>query len=309
MITDAFTAGPAATIAISGATGLIGRALASHLQSRGHTVRRLVRSTRDTRPGDVRWDPARGELDHAALAGVTAVVHLAGEPVAQRWTPGVKAAIRSSRVEGTMLLARAVAALDPAPTVFLGGSAVGYYGDRGDELLDESSEAGNDFLAGVTRAWEAAARPAADAGIRTVALRTGIVLDATGGALHKLLVPFKLGIGGPIGSGRQWMSWIALEDEVRAIEHALWTSALIGPVNLVAPNPVTNAEFSSVLGRVLARPALLTVPRFAVELLYGEMADATILAGQRALPRALLASNFEFIAPTLEQALRRVLGR
>ena len=309
MTTDAFSAAPATTIAVSGATGLIGRALVARLRAHGHTVHRLVRGARDATPSDIRWDPARGELDRAALAGVRAVVHLAGEPVAQRWTPAVKAAIRDSRVQGTALLAKALAVMDAPPTVLLGGSAIGYYGDRGDDVLDESSTPGQDFLAEVTQAWEAAARPAADAGIRTVALRTGIVLDADGGALHKLLTPFRLGLGGPIGSGRQWMSWIALDDEVRAIEHALWTESLEGPVNLVSPNPVTNDEFASVLGRVLARPAILPVPGFALRLLYGEMADATILAGQRVLPRALLASGFEFGAPTLEQALRQILGR
>jgi uncharacterized protein len=237
------------------------------------------------------------------------VVHLAGEPVAQRWTPDRKAAIRDSRVQGTSLLARTIAAVGGPRPVFLSGSAVGFYGDRGDELLDESSGPGTDFLATVCQEWEAATRPAADAGARVVLLRTGIVLHPDGGALERLLVPFRLGVGGPIGSGRQWMSWITLEDELRAIAHAMWTESVRGPVNLVAPTPVTNAEFAATLGRVLTRPALLPVPRFALELLYGEMADATILAGQRAMPRVLLGSGFGYAHPTLEQGLRALLGR
>lgn len=306
---DAFTAGPSTTIAVTGATGLIGKALVERLGARGHTIRRLVRSSPPTQPGDVAWDPARGILDPTALAGVGAVVHLAGEPIAHRWTPARKAAIRDSRVQGTTFLAGALAALDPPPSVLLSGSAVGYYGSRGDALLDENSRAGTDFLAGVAEEWEAAAMPSARAGIRTVLLRTGVVLDAHGGALERLLTPFRMGVGGPIGSGRQWMSWIAMEDQLRAIEHALWTPELRGPVNVVAPNPVTNAEFASTLGRVLARPALLPIPAFALELLYGEMADATILAGQRVMPRALTASGFEFVYSTLEQALRHAVGR
>jgi uncharacterized protein len=309
MMPDAFTAGPATTIAVTGATGLIGRALVERLRSRGHTVRRLVRSSREPQPGDVRWDPAHGTLEPAALDGVAAVVNLAGEPIAQRWTDARKKAIRESRVLGTELLARTIAALGDRPRVLLSGSAVGYYGDRGDELLDETSAPGRGFLADVTKSWEEATRPASNAGVRTVLLRTGVVLDAHDGALAKLLPPFRLGVGGPIGSGRQWMSWITLEDEVRAIEHALWTDTLEGPANLVAPNPATNAEFASTLGRVLARPALLPVPAFALELLYGEMAEATILAGQRVIPRVLAASGFEFEHPTLEQALRRAVGR
>jgi uncharacterized protein (TIGR01777 family) len=309
MIPDAYRAGPSTTIAVTGASGLIGRALVERLTASGHGVRRLVRGSRTLPPGDVHWDPASGHLDPDALDGVGAVVHLAGEPIAHRWTPARKAAIRDSRVQGTTLLARALAALGEPPRVFLSGSAVGYYGDRGDELLDETSRVGTGFLAGVTDDWEQATHAASAAGIRTVLLRTGIVLAAHGGALERLLTPFRLGAGGPIGSGQQWMSWIALEDELRAIEHALWTPELQGPVNLVAPTPVTNAEFASTLGRVLLRPALLPIPGFALELLYGEMAEETILAGQRVMPRALTASGFEWAYPTLEQALRQAVGR
>ena len=308
MISDSYTAGPPGVIAVSGATGLIGRALVDRLASRGHTVRRMLRSAAGLQAGDIMWDPARGLLRPQDLAGLTAVIHLAGEPVAHRWTPARKAAIRDSRVQGTALLARAIAAMDGPRPVLLSGSAVGYYGDRGDELLDEASASGGGFLAEVCREWEAATLPASDAGARVALLRTGVVLDPSGGALQKVLPPFRLGAGGPIGSGRQWMSWIGLEDHLRAVMHALFTDSMSGPVNLVAPSPVTNAEFASTLGRVLARPALLPVPSFAVELLYGEMATETILAGQRVMPRALVAAGFEFAYPTLEQALRHALA-
>jgi uncharacterized protein (TIGR01777 family) len=296
------------TITISGATGMIGSALVTRLREGGHRVRRLVRSARDAQPGDVRWDPASETLDARVLEGSDAIVHLAGAPIARRWTTEHKREIRESRLRGTELIARAVAAMEVKPRVVLSGSAVGYYGDRGDELLDESSAPGNDFLGTLAREWEGAAAPIADAGVRLVLLRTGIVLAPDGGALEKLLLPFKLGVGGPIGGGRQWMSWISLDDHLGAMEHALFTDTLAGPVNLVAPNPVTNATFATTLGRVLKRPALLPLPGFALELVYGEMAHATLLAGQRALPKALMASGFEFQHPTLEQALRTVLN-
>ena len=296
------------TITISGATGMIGSALVTRLREGGHGVRRLVRSARDAQPGDVRWDPASETLDARVLEGSDAIVHLAGAPIARRWTTEHKREIRESRLRGTELIARAVAAMEVKPRVVLSGSAVGYYGDRGDELLDESSTPGNDFLGTLARDWEGAAASIADAGVRLVLLRTGIVLAPDGGALEKLLLPFKLGVGGPIGGGRQWMSWISLDDHLGAMEHALFTDTLAGPVNLVAPNPVTNATFATTLGRVLKRPALLPLPGFALELVYGEMAHATLLAGQRALPKALMASGFEFQHPTLEQALRTVLN-
>ena len=295
------------TVAVSGATGLIGTALVQRLRARGHTVRRLVRAPRESQPGDVEWDPARGALPATALAGADAVIHLAGEPVAHRWTDARKRAILESRVRSTEQLAQAVRALGTKPRVFLSGSAVGYYGDRGDDLLDEASAPGTDFLSRVCVAWEAAAAPVVDAGVRLVRLRTGIVLSPRGGALARLLPIFKLGGGGPLGTGRQWMSWISLEDHLRAMEHALVTESLHGPVNLVAPNPVTNAELATTLGRVVKRPALVPVPSFALELLYGEMARATLLAGQRVLPKALSAAGFEFSEPTLEGALRAEL--
>ncbi|MBW8768678.1 MAG: TIGR01777 family oxidoreductase [Gemmatimonadetes bacterium] len=296
-------------VAISGATGLIGSELAARLRARNVRVRRLVRTANPQSPDDIVWDPMRGVLSPTDLEGADAVVHLAGEPLAHRWTDERKRAIRESRVRGTELVARTIAALDRRPRVLLSGSAIGIYGDRGDEPLDEESALGSGFLAGVAREWEAASVAAADAGVRVVLLRTGIVLSPKGGALERLLLPFRLGVGGPIGSGRQWMSWISLDDQVRAMEHALATTGLHGPINLVSPNPVTNAEFAATLGRVLARPALMPVPAFALELAYGEMARATILAGQRVLPKALLRTEFTFAHPTLDDALRFELAQ
>ena len=307
MRSDSFLSLPPLTVAVSGATGLIGTALVQRLRAGGHDVRRLLRSSRHAAPGDVVWDPASGALHPTALTGVDAIVHLAGEPVAHRWTTERKHAIRASRVRATEQLALAIRAMDPRPRVVLSGSAVGYYGDRGDALLDEKSGPGTGFLSDVCVAWEDAAAPIAEAGVRVVTLRTGIVLSPRGGALAKLLPIFRLGGGGPLGSGRQWMSWIALGDHLRAMEHAIGAESLHGPVNLVAPNPVTNADFATTLGRVLARPALVPVPAFALELLYGEMARSTLLAGQRVLPRSLSASGFEFAEPTLEGALRAEL--
>ena len=296
-------------VAITGASGLIGGALLARLRQQGKRVRRLARSPDPDSPDDIVWDPMRGILEPRDLEGADAVVHLAGEPLAQRWTSARRVAIRESRVRGTELLARAIASLDRKPSVLLSGSAVGYYGDRGDEAVDEESEPGADFLAEVAREWEAATGAAREAGVRVVLLRTGLVLSPRGGALERLLPHFRLGVGGPIGTGRQWMSWIALEDHLRAMEHALATTGMHGPVNLVAPNAVMNAEFATTLGRVLGRPALVPVPSFALELLYGEMARATILAGQRVLPKVLLRNGFHFSYPTLEEALRFELTR
>lgn len=294
-------------IVVTGATGLIGSALVRRLRGEGHTVRRLLHSPRGREAGDVVWDAAHAPLPAGALAGADAVIHLAGAPVAERWTSSRKQAIRDSRVRSTEALVAAMRDMPTPPGVFLSGSAVGYYGDRGDTPLDEASPPGDDFLARVCVAWEAAAAPLADRGVRVVMLRTGIVLSPEGGALARLLPIFRLGGGGPLGEGSQWMSWIGLADHVRAVEHALTTEALRGPVNLTAPNPVTNDDFATTLGRVLARPSLVRVPSFALELLYGEMARATLLAGQRVLPKALAATGFEFEEPTLEGALRAAL--
>ena len=308
MLPDPLATQPPLTIAVTGATGLIGSALVQVLRARGHTVRRFVRSARGAGKGDVVWDAERTDLPAGALDGVDAVVNLAGAPVAQRWTSERKHEIRASRVLGTEKLARAIAAMAQKPRVLLNGSAVGYYGDRGDEVLNESSAPGHDFLAGVCVEWERATAPAADAGVRVVLLRTGVVLSKEGGALAKLLPPFRLGMGGPLGSGEQWMSWIALEDHLRAMEHCLFVDEVRGAMNLVAPNPVRNSHFATTLGRVLARPALIPVPAIALTLMYGEMARATLLVSQRALPDALAATGFDFRQPTLEGALRALLA-
>jgi uncharacterized protein (TIGR01777 family) len=296
-------------IAITGSTGFIGSALVDALSAAGHAVRRLVRHERDRRSGDVLWDPAGARLDPRALDGVDAVVHLAGEPIAQRWTPSAKRRIRESRVRGTELIATTLVQLARPPRVLVSGSAMGIYGNRGDEELDETSASGTDFLAEVATAWEAAADPAARAGVRVVKVRTGLVLSPRGGALAKLLLPFRLGVGGRMGSGRQWMSWIALDDAVGAIRHALAADALRGPVNLAAPNPVTNAELAATLGRVLRRPAIAPLPALALRLALGEMGEATLLASQRMRPRRLLETGYRFEHPTLEAALRHELGR
>jgi len=300
---------PALKVGITGASGLVGRSLVPFLTSDGHEVRRLVRSRDRLRPGDVYWNPAAGEIDAAALDGLDGVIHLAGETVSERWSAAHKRAIMESRVQGTGLLARTLAGLPSPPRVLVSASAVGYYGDGGDGELDESSPQGTDFLAGVARAWEEAAAPAAARGIRVVHPRLGVVLSPAGGALERLLPPFRMGAGGKIASGRQWMSWIALDDVVRALHFLLVTDSLAGPVNLTAPNPVTNADFARTLGHVLHRPAVATVPALALRLMFGEMADTMLLAGQRVLPRKLLAAGFTFRHQTLEEALRWELGK
>jgi uncharacterized protein (TIGR01777 family) len=289
-------------IAISGSSGLIGSALTGALETRGHTIKRLVR--RSARGADeISWDPARGQLDSRGLAGVDAIVNLAGENLAQRWSASARARIRSSRVNGTTLLAQAVAAMQTKPRVLLSGSAVGIYGNRGDEILDESSDLGNDFLASVCKDWESATAPAAEAGVRVVHLRTGIVLSRAGGALSKMLLPFRLGVGGRLGDGRQWMSWIALPDAIAALAFLIRAESVSGPVNLVAPNPVLNAEFARALAHVLGRPAVFPVPKFALTLLLGQMGEDTVLASQRVRARRLLENGFKFKLPTLEDAL------
>jgi uncharacterized protein (TIGR01777 family) len=248
-------------------------------------------------------------LDPRALEGTDAVVHLAGEPIPQRWTAEAKRRIRESRVRGTQLIATTLAGLARPPRVLASGSAMGVYGDRAGEVLDEDSALGRGFLAEVATAWEEAAQPAARAGVRLLTLRTGLVLSRRGGALAKLLLPFRLGAGGRIGSGRQWVSWIALDDTVGAILHAIEHPSLAGPVNVSAPEPVTNAEFTATLARVLHRPAVVPVPAFALRLAFGEMGEATLLASQRMRPRRLLESGYPFRHPTLEGALRHALGR
>ncbi|HEV8446045.1 MAG TPA: TIGR01777 family oxidoreductase [Gemmatimonadaceae bacterium] len=293
-------------IAVTGSSGMIGSALVRALVADGHSIRRLVR--RPTRARDeVAWNPGRDEIDAKALSGIDAVVNLAGENIAQRWTRESMRRIRESRVRGTTLVATAMASLTPRPRVLVSGSAVGYYGERGDEILDETSRAGDDFLASVCKDWEAATLPARDAGIRVAISRTGIVLDRRGGALAKMLTPFRLGVGGHLGNGRHWMSWIAISDMVRALRFLLEHDGAEGPFDLTAPTPVDNAEFTRVLASVLHRPAIFPVPRLALELLYGPMAKGAALASQRALPRQLLADGFEFALPDLREALESVV--
>ena len=295
------------TFLLSGASGFIGSALADSLRRDGHRVARLGRGA-----VDVRWSPERGDVDADALARVApdVVINLAGEPIAQRWSGDRKRKIRDSRVNGTQALARAVAALAKKPSAFVSGSAIGYYGtDRGDELLTEDSTPGDDFLARVSREWEGATAPARDAGVRVALLRTGIVCGRDGGALAKMLPPFQAGVGGPLGNGRQWMSWISLTDTVRAIRHIAETPASNGAFNLVAPAPERNADFVHALGRVLHRPAIVPAPAFVLTAMFGEMARATVLANQRVSPKRLAGAGFEFRHPRLEDALREELRR
>jgi len=295
-------------VAISGASGLIGQAASTALTEAGWTGLRLVRGAGEVRSDEISWSPAEGELEPQALEGLDAVIHLSGESIAGgRWTSARKQRILSSRVETTGLVARVLAGLEAPPSVLVCASAVGFYGDRSDTWVDESSPPGEGFLAEVCRAWESAAEPARAAGIRTVHLRTGMVLAEQGGALAQMLPVFRLGLGGKLGSGQQYMSWIALPDVVRALGFVLEREELQGPVNAVAPHPVTNAEFTQVLGCVLGRPTLLSVPGFALRALLGTMADELLLHGQRVRPRKLAEAGFQFTYPELEEALRAVL--
>ncbi|HEX8557594.1 MAG TPA: TIGR01777 family oxidoreductase [Pyrinomonadaceae bacterium] len=301
-------------VIVTGATGLVGSALVRSLLADGHEVTRLVRGGAQgfRAPGTaaVHWDPARGEIDAAQLEGHDAAVHLAGDPIAEgRWDDEKKRRIRESRTKGTRLLAEALAGLSQRPGVLVSASATGFYGDRGDELLTEASASGSDFLSEVCREWEKATLAASEAGVRVVHLRIGVVLSAEGGALPKLLTPFKLGVGGRIGGGRQYMSWITLEDLVHVVRRALADETLRGPVNAVAPGAVTNEQFTKALGGVLGRPTVLPVPAFAARLAFGEMADALLLAGQRVEPARLKEAGHEFKHPDLQTALRAVLGK
>ncbi len=296
-------------VVVSGSRGLVGSALVPLLTTGGHRVTRLVRGAA-AGPDEAAWDPMRRQMDASRLDGADAVVHLAGENIAAgRWTPARKAEIRRSRVDGTRNLCEVLARLPRPPKVLVSASAIGLYGDRGAEVLTEESAPGTGFLTDVCREWEAATEPASRAGIRVVNLRFGMVLSPHGGALQKLLLPFRLGMGGRIGDGRQFTSWIALDDAVGVIHHALCEESVRGPVNAVAPGPVTNAEFTRTLARVLRRPTLLPVPAFAARLAFGEMADALLLAGARVMPARLQASGYRFRFPDLESALRHLLGR
>ena len=295
-------------IVVSGATGLVGSALTPVLASLGHDIVPLVR--RQPAAGELvlAWDPERSMIDRDGLEGIDVVIHLAGENVFGRWSADKKQRIRESRVQGTRLLSDALAGLTRPPQALLAASAIGYYGDRGDEAVSEWSAPGEDFLAYVSRDWEGATTAAARAGIRVVNMRFGVVLTTAGGALAKMLPAFRLGLGGRVGSGNQYLSWIALDDALNAIVHLLATSRLAGPANLTAPSPVTNREFARTLGKVLGRPAVLAVPAFALRLAFGSEGAAMLQSGQRVLPGCLLASGFHFRFDTVEPALRHLLA-
>jgi uncharacterized protein len=294
-------------VAITGSTGLIGEALVASLVRDGHRVHRVTRSRAKAGPDDVVWDPMGGAVDTANLEGVDAVVHLAGEPIGDaRWTDETKRAIHESRRTGTRTLAEALAGLAILPAVFVSGSAVGIYGSRGDEVLDESSALGDDFLARVCIDWETAAAPAAEAGIRVVHPRTGVVIAQDGPLIDKIELPFKLGVGGKVGSGKQYVPWISLEDEVRALRFLI-DEPISGPVNLTGPAPVTNAELTRALGAVMRRPTVFPIPPIAIRALYGEMGVTLATSSQRAVPRVLLDAGFEFVHADLTSALRVAL--
>lgn len=296
-------------VLISGSHGLVGSTLIKSLESDGHEVVRLVRHP-PTGASEIEWSPQRYSIALARLEGFDAVIHLAGESIAEgRWNEEKKRRIRESRVKGTRLLSDSLANIKHPPKSFLCASAIGYYGNRGDEILTESSPPGDDFLAEVCVEWEKASEEAVQKGIRTVNLRFGIILDSKGGALAKMLPPFRMGVGGKIGTGRQWMSWIALDDVVGAIKRALTNETLSGPVNFVAPNPVTNREFTKTLGKVLSRPTLFSIPAFGARLAFGEMADALLLSSQRVEPERLKKAGYQFRYSELKGALRHVLAK
>ena len=294
-------------VAITGATGLIGQALESRLAGQGHEVLCIVR--RPARTNDLLWDTVQGLAQPERLENCQAVVHLAGENVADgRWTEEKKARIRDSRVQGTTSLCRSLAQLKTPPAVLVSGSAIGFYGNRGEEVLTEDSPAGSGFFPELCQQWEASTQLAEDKGIRVAHLRIGIVLSETGGALGKMLTPFKFGLGGKIGDGSQYMSWIALEDLLAAIEHIIAHTEMRGPVNGTAPNPVTNNDFTERLGQALHRPTIFSVPAFAARLAFGEMADEALLTGARIMPARLLASGFQFKYPELAPTLKKLVG-
>ncbi|HTX15617.1 MAG TPA: TIGR01777 family oxidoreductase [Candidatus Baltobacteraceae bacterium] len=297
-------------ILISGSSGLVGKTLSAALRGEGHAVARLVRPGGTVSPGDVAWDPMAATLDPAAIEGMDAVVHLSGASIAGgRWTAGRRAILRSSRIDTTRVLVDSIGNLRARPSVFICASATGYYGNRGDEILKESSSPGTDFVALLARDWEAEAARAEHNGIRTAILRFGLILSTDGGALARMLLPFRLGLGGRFGAGTQWMPWIALEDSIAIIRAAITDARFSGPWNVVAPNPVRNAEFARILANALHRPALFPVPAFALRLALGEMADALLLASQRAVPASLLAAQYKFRFETLEAALEAVFAK
>ena len=294
-------------VLVTGASGLIGSSLTSALRQAGHETIALVRRAPRTGAAEIQWDPG-GAIDGAKFSGADAVVHLAGESVASgRWNKQRKARILNSRVQGTQTIAASIARANPRPRVLVNASATGIYGDTGDKIVTEAEPPGSTFLAEVGRQWEQATRAASDAGIRTVMMRTGIVLSTQGGALAKMLPPFRMGVGGRLGDGRQWMGWIALDDLIALFLHALTNESVRGPVNAVAPNPVTNAEFTRALGAALKRPTPFPIPAFAVRAAFGEMGDELLLASCRAMPEAALAKGFQFRHPEIREALAHVL--
>jgi uncharacterized protein (TIGR01777 family) len=296
-------------ILIGGSHGLVGTALIKLLEAQGHEIFRLVRHAPNSKT-EVEWSPDRYSIALARIEGFDAVVNLAGESIAEgRWTNDKKRRIRESRVKGTKLLGDALANLTVPPKTFVCASAIGYYGNRGDELLTEASAPGEGFLAKVCAEWEEATALAIEKGIRVVNARFGVILDTNGGALKKMVPPFRMGVGGRIGSGKQWMSWIALDDVVDGIQFALANDSIRGPVNFVAPVPVTNAEFTKTLGKTLSRPTIFPIPAFAIKLLFGEMGEALLLGGQRVAPERLVAGGYEFSYPQLEQALAHILAK
>ena len=296
-----------ARVLLTGSSGFLGSALLPTLKARGFEVTRLVRGVA-AKEDEIRWNPAWPPSSEA-ISGFDAVIHLAGETVVGRWTASKKTKIRDSRVTGTRNLVHALLEAKDRPRVLISASAIGYYGDRGDELLNELSTSGSGFLADVCREWEAAAQPAVNAGIRTALVRTGVVLSRDGGALKKMLLPFQMGIGGNIGSGRQWMSWIHLQDWIGAIHHILKNDLVQGPVNLVGPKPVTNAEFTKTLASVLSRPAIFPVPAFVAKLAFGQMGEEVLLGSQRVEPARLVTSGYPFQYSDLRKALQAVLKR
>ncbi|MEQ8768021.1 MAG: TIGR01777 family oxidoreductase [Planctomycetota bacterium] len=297
-------------ILVTGTHGLVGSELTHKLLGQGHTVTRLVRGDANARQREASWSPSEGKIDAEAFEGLDAVVHLAGEGIADgRWNDEKKKRILESRTQGTKLIAETAAKAKKKPKVLVCASAIGYYGSRGDEVLTEASSPGQGFLADVCKAWEAACEPARKAGIRVVNLRIGVVLSQDGGALKKMLLPFKMGAGGKLGSGHQYMSWITREDLIGAIVHVIEHSDLQGPVNAVAPKPVTNAEFTKALGKVLKRPTVLPMPSFAAKVAFGEMADELLLSSARVKPEKLEGSGYEYHSASIEEGLRSVLNK
>ena len=294
-------------ILISGSHGLVGKALISELTKDGHEIVSLVRH-KSGGAAEIEWHPNQGSIDSERVSGFDVVVHLAGESIASgRWTDEKKRKIRESRVMGTTLLSQSLARSTKPPAVFISASAIGYYGNRGDELLDEKSAPGNDFLAEVCVAWERATGEAEARGVRTVHARFGIILDQEGGALAKMLTPFRMGVGGRIGDGKQWMSWIALADVIQGLKLVIEHSSITGPVNFVAPNPVTNSEFTKSLGEAVSRPTLFPMPSFAARLAFGEMADALLLSSAKVEPKRLQESGYRFEFENLQPALAAIL--